>query len=135
MKGLCGRCLSEFIDWRCNQPYWYFRPSFVNWGPSNLLSGLTPPPFHVMKYSIYRHCVTGRGWRVLKPVEDHILQEFNILCLSGFRTHKIADHPKQKPRRERGPEADKHLPQSPFTGKFLQVTTFCFGVYFIISPW
>ncbi len=41
-----GRCLSEFIDWRYNQSCWYFRPSFVNCCPSNLLSGssLRPSP-------------------------------------------------------------------------------------------
>jgi hypothetical protein len=47
VKRLCGRCLSEFIDWRYSQSCWYFRPSFVNCCPSNLLSGstfLTPFP-------------------------------------------------------------------------------------------
>ncbi len=29
-KGLCRRCLSEFIDRRYSQSCWYFRPSFVN---------------------------------------------------------------------------------------------------------
>ncbi len=52
-KGFFGRCLSEFIDWRCSQKCWYFQPSFVNCCPSNLLSGSTP----VSKYSIYRHSV------------------------------------------------------------------------------
>ncbi len=32
-------CLSEFIDWKYSQSCWYFRPSFVNYCPSNLLSG------------------------------------------------------------------------------------------------
>jgi hypothetical protein len=32
------------------------------------------------------------------------------------------DHPKQKPQKP-GPQTDKHLLQSPFTGQF------CFGVY------
>ncbi len=45
VQGLCGRCLSGFIDWRYSQSYWYFRPSFVNCCPSNLLSGsISPPP-------------------------------------------------------------------------------------------
>jgi len=30
VKGLCGRCLSEFIDRRYSQSCWYLRPSFVN---------------------------------------------------------------------------------------------------------
>jgi hypothetical protein len=33
VKGLCGRCLSEFIDWRYFQSYWYFLPSCVNCYP------------------------------------------------------------------------------------------------------
>ncbi len=43
-------------------------------------------------------CVAGRGWGVLSPVGDHILQEFNTLYLTRFRTYKIVDHPKLKPR-------------------------------------
>jgi hypothetical protein len=39
VKGLCGRYLSEFIDWRYSKSCWYFLPSFVNCFPSNLLSG------------------------------------------------------------------------------------------------
>jgi hypothetical protein len=39
VKGLCGRCLSEFVDWRSSQSWCsYFRLSFVNCCPSNLLS-------------------------------------------------------------------------------------------------
>ncbi len=34
VKGLCGRCLSEFVDWRYSQSCWYFRTSFVNCCPS-----------------------------------------------------------------------------------------------------
>jgi hypothetical protein len=42
-KGLCGRYLSKFIDWRYSQACWYFRPGFVNCCPSILLSGSTLP--------------------------------------------------------------------------------------------
>jgi hypothetical protein len=66
-KELCSRWLSEFIDWRYSQSCWYFRPSFVNYCPSNLLFGLTlpplpPPPFPCFKvqYTVYRQCVAGR---------------------------------------------------------------------------
>ncbi len=53
-KRLCGKCLSEFIDWRYSQSCWYFhcfRPSFVNCCPSNLFcsSTLTPPPSSCVK--------------------------------------------------------------------------------------
>ncbi len=65
MKGLCGRCLSEFIEWRYSQSCWYFRPSFVNCCPSPLLSGSTLPSsplFCVNKYTVYKYTVCkGRG--------------------------------------------------------------------------
>ncbi len=61
--GLCGRCISEFIDCRYSQSCWYFRPNFVNCCPSNLLSGSTlpPPPFPLWISILYTliHCVRG----------------------------------------------------------------------------
>jgi hypothetical protein len=39
------------------------------------------------------------------------------------------------PKEGRGPQTDKYLPQSPFTCQFFQMTTFCFGIYMVISPW
>ncbi len=90
-------CLIEFIDWRYSQSCWYFLPSFVNYCPSNLLSG-SPPPFPKSKYKIYRkECGwegVGRCWIVLG---DHILREFNTLFLTRFRTYKIAYHPCKAP--------------------------------------
>ncbi len=65
---------------------------------------------------------------MLSPVGDHILQEFNTLYLSRFRTNKISRPPQTKGE-GRGPQTDKHLPQSPFTSKFLQMTTFCVAFY------
>jgi hypothetical protein len=35
-------CSIEFMEWRYSQLCWYFRPSFVNFCPSNLLSGSPP---------------------------------------------------------------------------------------------
>jgi hypothetical protein len=47
-------CLIEFLDWRYSQSCWYFRPSFVNYCPSNLLSGSPPPlPVHVNADSLW----------------------------------------------------------------------------------
>ncbi len=37
-----------------------------------------------------------QGWRVLGCVGDHILQEFNTLFLTRFRTFKIALSPQTK---------------------------------------
>jgi hypothetical protein len=103
VKGLCGRCLSEFIDWRYNQSCrysqscWYFWPSFMNRCTSNLLSGsiLPPPPLpSVNKNTVYTYTVCKGG---------------------GVKGS--------------GPQADKHLPQSPFTGKFFRWSTFCIAFY------
>ncbi len=89
----------------------FFRPSFVNYCPSNLLTGSPPPSIPVSKYSIYRQCVVGRGWRVLSPVGDHILQQFKTLYLTRFRTYKIARPPQTITLgEESGPQTDKQLP-------------------------
>ncbi len=55
-----------FIEWRCHQSCWYFRPSFLDYCPSNLLSvsGSPSPPLSLLKvevYSLNRQCVAGRG--------------------------------------------------------------------------
>jgi hypothetical protein len=34
----------------------------------------------------------------MSPVGDHILQELNTLYLTRFRTYKMLDYPKHKPR-------------------------------------
>jgi hypothetical protein len=64
---------------------------------------------------------------VLSPVGDHILQEFNTPYLNRFGTSKIAWPPQTKTSEVRGPQIDKHLSQSPFTGQFYKTITFCFG--------
>ncbi len=75
---LCGRCLAEFIEWRYSQSCWYFRPSFVNCCPSNLLSGWTLPPSPpcVNNYSILYttiQCVRG-------------VDGYGVLCLRQINT-------------------------------------------------
>ncbi len=66
VKGLCGRCFIRVYR-PDSQSCWYFRPSFVNWCPSNLLSGSPPllPPFPVSKYKyIQKKCGwEGGEWR------------------------------------------------------------------------
>ncbi len=59
VKALSGRCLFEFIDWRCSHSCWYFRPSFVNCCPSNLLSDKHSlfPPFLVWIQTVHLHTV------------------------------------------------------------------------------
>jgi hypothetical protein len=90
VKGLCTRCLSEFIEWRYSQSLWYFRPSFVNCCPYPLLSVSTCPPplpcelvhlvwcIHV--YGVY--CVRGGGVLVLRQINTCrkvLLQRWHIL--------------------------------------------------------
>ncbi len=58
VEGFCGRCLLEFIDWRYSQSCWYFRPSFVNYCPSNLSSSPSPSLCQSTLYT----CVAGREW-------------------------------------------------------------------------
>jgi hypothetical protein len=73
--------------------YWSFRPSFVSYCPFNLLSGSPPPP----SLCQVPYIQTVSGWEgVLSPVGDHSLQEFNTLCLTRFRTYKIAGPPPNK---------------------------------------
>jgi len=49
---------------------------------------------------------------MLSPVGGYILQEFDTLYLTIFRTYKIA-RPPQKPTRGGGSQTDKYLAQSP----------------------
>jgi hypothetical protein len=67
-----------------------FSSPFVNCWPSTF--SLTSPLLTVnVQYLHYRQCVAvGGGWRVLNCVVDHILQEFNTLFLTRFKTYKIA---------------------------------------------
>jgi hypothetical protein len=72
IKGLCGRCLSEFIDWRYSQSCWYFRPIFVNYCPFNLLSGSpapTPPPVPLPSVNV-QYIQTVCDWEGLGCVES-----------------------------------------------------------------
>ncbi len=88
---------------------------------------LPPPPLpkvqvHYVHY-IQILIVCGREWlggEVLSCVGDHILQEFNTIYLTRLRTYESALPPETKPRRGRGPQTDKHLPQSPFTNIFFR---------------
>ncbi len=86
----CGRCLSEFIA-----HVGIFDPAF--WTVAHVtfsLVQLSPLPLtRCQQCSIYRQFVAGRGWGLLSPVGANILQEFNTLYLTRFRTYKIARPP------------------------------------------
>ncbi len=84
-------CLIEFIDWRL-----VFSTPLVNCCPSTFsLTSPTPPPLPKVNVQ-YTHTVCGCGRGVLSCVVDHILQEFNTLILTRFRTYKIATPPQTK---------------------------------------
>jgi hypothetical protein len=72
------------------QSCWYFSTQLCELLPPNLPTGSGPPPLPHPKvkvqYMLYRQCMAGKGRGVLSCVGDHILQEFNTLFLTRFRT-------------------------------------------------
>jgi hypothetical protein len=80
--------------------------------PSNLLFGSPPPPPPPC-VKLHKVC-DWQGVGVSSPLGDH------ILYLTRFRTYKIVRLPQTKNEEERGPQTDKHLPQSTFTGKLFK---------------
>ncbi len=92
VKGLCGRCLSESIDWKYCQSC---LPSFVNCFLSNLLYGWTlPSPLPCVKV---QYIQTVCGWEGLGGIDCEVLLE-TIFCWSStlylrFRIYKIARPP------------------------------------------
>ncbi len=120
--------LIEFIDWRYYQSGWYFRPSFVNYCPSNLsLVHLPhPSPPSLSQITVYKDSVWlggGEGGGSLSCVGDQILQEFNTL----FMIDQIQNlqncylySPQTKTQEGRGPLTNKHLPQSPLQVNFFR---------------
>ncbi len=58
--------------------------------PPNHLSCSTPPSLPCVKVQYIQTVCGWEGVGVLIPVGDHILQEFNTLYLTRFRTYKIA---------------------------------------------
>jgi hypothetical protein len=76
-----------------------FSTNLVNCCPSTFsLTSPAPPPLpkvNVQYIYTYRRCVAvgGGGGGLLSCFVDHILQEFNTLFLTRFRTYKIATPP------------------------------------------
>ncbi len=98
-------CLIEFIDWRYSQSCWYFRPSFVNYCPSNLLSGSPPHPSPPSQSQSTEHTESvwlkgGREGGVELCRRPYSAGAHSLL--TRFRTYKLLYHPEQKPRREWG---------------------------------
>ncbi len=93
--GLCSSCFKTVDCQSCC----YFRPSFVNCCPYNLLSGSTPPPLSCLTVQN-----TDSMWlgRVTSHVGDHILEESNTRIWPDPEPTKLLEHPKQSPRRGGG---------------------------------
>jgi hypothetical protein len=62
----------------------------------------------------YTVCKKGEG---IGYFGDLILQVFNTLYLTKFRTYKIGTPSQTKTLEGRGHQTGEHLPQSTFTGK------------------
>ncbi len=118
--------LLEFIDWRCSQSCSYFRPLLWTSAPLTFSLAHLSPPSLCQSTVYHRQCVAG--W-VLRCVGDRILQEFNTLYLTRFRTYKIALPLPNKNLGGKEPQTDKHLPPSTFTGQFWRKAAFGFGVF------
>jgi hypothetical protein len=78
-----------------------FDPALLTVAPLtfSLVQVPPPPPCSLFQSTV---CITdsmaGRVWGVLSPVKDHILQEFNTLYLTRFRTYKIVTPPQASDR-------------------------------------
>jgi hypothetical protein len=103
-------CLKKCIDWRYSQSYRYFRPSFVNYCPSNLLSG-SPPP--VCGWAGVSGC-----WVVLETI---FCRSLTLCFLPDSESTKLLHHPEQNPRREGGLRQTNTCRKVP-----LKVNFFCF---------
>jgi hypothetical protein len=102
-------CLTDFIDWKYIHSWLVFSTQLVNCClhgqrnytcallPLYLLNLYFPPPPSQSKRKVYANSVGGGGCRGvggdLNCVVDHILQEFNTLFLTRFRTYNIATPP------------------------------------------
>jgi|LakMenEpi03Aug12_release.lakeMendotaPanAssembly.Ray.scaffolds.fasta_scaffold708868_1 hypothetical protein len=105
----------EFAGWRYSLSCWYFRPSFANYCPSVLLSGSTSPLPKVKVQYIKTVC-GWEGWGVCYVVLETIFCRSLTLCF--WPDYKISTL--NKNLGGEGPQAEKHLRQSPFSGQFFR---------------
>jgi hypothetical protein len=127
-------CLIEFIDWRYSQSCRYFRPSFANCWPSNILSGSPPTPLppSQSQNKVYRDgvCLGGGGgggvelsWRPYSAGIWHSVSD-QIQNLQNCYTN-----PKQKPRRGEGLKQIYTCRKVPLQVNFFLITTFGIDFY------
>ncbi len=96
-------CLIKFKDGRDSQSCWYFRSSFVNYCPSNLLSGSPPPPLPCVKVHYIQTVCGWEGGGGCWVVLETIFWRSLTLCIwPALEPRNFPYHPKQKPRRGEG---------------------------------
>ncbi len=95
VQGLCGRCLSEFIDWRYCQSCWYFRPSIVNCCSSNVLSGSTLPPSSLCKKNtLYTYTVCTDKHLPQSPFTGQF-SRWSTFCIAIYGSYLYTDRLKE----------------------------------------
>ncbi len=128
VKGLCGRCLSVWGSLPPRFLFGWFSNFVVTESGQiqsvkllqNMVSNRTqhspPPPSHTLSvYTVLRH--RGGGGRV-EPERRLQWQQPGRTYQHDWLYLLYLNY-------------DKHLLQSPFTGKFFWMTTVCFGVYLV----
>ncbi len=77
------------------------------------------------------HCVAGKGWGCWVLMETIFCRSLSLCIWPDSEPTKLLDHHAKQKTRRGGvtPQTDKHMQQSPFTGKCCKMTTFCIAFY------
>ncbi len=103
-------CLIKFYRLEVQLVLLVFSTPLVTYCPSNLLTGSPSPLPTLCEYVqvyVFIQCVMGGS----------IYRSYTLCIWPDSEPTKSPYHPKQKPK---GPQTDKRLPPSPFTGQFLR---------------
>ncbi len=88
--------------------------------PSFWLTLPTPPPPSLCQSTVYSDSVwLGGGGGCWVLFGTMFCRSLTLCIWTDSEPTKLLDRPIQKPWRRRGAQTDKHLPQSPYTGHFL----------------
>ncbi len=94
VKGLCGRCLLEFRDWRYSQSCWYFVPALWTIAPLTF-SLFHPPPLSLCQRTV---CY-WEGVRGVVLLETIFCRSLTLSIWPDSEPTKLLDDPKENPRR------------------------------------
>jgi hypothetical protein len=85
VKGLCG--------WRYSRSFWYFRSSFENCCPSNLLSKFNPPPSSLCQSTVCTDSVwLDGGWGCWVLLEAIFCRSLTLCIWPDSEPTKLLDH-------------------------------------------